>query len=55
MNVVFLKIFGEANFNKLEFTGPYKVGFKEFRTKVHGQETSVFYPITEEEYLKKKD
>jgi hypothetical protein len=41
--------------DKLIFTGPYKVGYKEFRTKVYGNEVSVFYPIDDVEYSSKKD
>lgn len=47
--------FGDCNLDKLIFTGPFKVGYKEFRTKVYGNEISVFYPIDEVEYQRKKD
>jgi hypothetical protein len=45
-----LYTFGEGNLSRLVFTGPYKVGYKEFRTKEFGNEVSVFYPIDDAEY-----
>jgi hypothetical protein len=49
-NAWMIYAFGEGDLSKLVFTGPYKVGYKEFRTKVFGNEVSVFYPIDDAEY-----
>lgn len=38
-------MYGKGDFSKVEITGPYYVGAKEFRTSKFGNETIVFYPI----------
>jgi hypothetical protein len=45
--------FGETDFQKLKMTGPYEVGYREFRTKKYGNEVSVFYPMERSEYKTK--
>jgi hypothetical protein len=54
-NAWLIYTFGDGNMDKMVFTGPYKVGYKEFRTKEYGNEVSVFYPIDDVEYTNKKD
>jgi hypothetical protein len=43
---------GECDFSKFPITGPYQVGYKEFRTCFYDNEVSVFYPIDREHYEK---
>jgi len=38
-------MYGKGDFSKVEVTGPYYVGAKEFRTSKFGNETICFYPI----------
>jgi hypothetical protein len=44
-SVTILILFGETDFSRLKMTGPYEVGYKEFRTTKLDNEVSVFYPI----------
>jgi len=41
---------GEADFSRFPINGPYQVGYREFRTTIHDNEVSVFYPIEREYY-----
>lgn len=50
-----LIFFGEMNLERLKFNGPYKVGYREYKTKQFGNEVSIYYPIDEVEYNNKKD
>ena len=52
VSVLLLILFGETDFRRLKNFGPYQVGFKEFRTRVHDNSVSVFYPINKEYYNK---
>ena len=38
-------IYGRPNFDKAKPTGPFAVGFKEFTTRDHWNDCSVFYPV----------
>lgn len=42
---------GECDFSRFPITGPYQVGFKEFRTYFYDNEVSVFYPIDRDSYI----
>lgn len=46
-------MYGKGDFSKIEVTGPYYVGAKEFRTSKFGNETICFYPIDQKEYRDK--
>ena len=46
VSVAELLLFGDSDFGKVVMTGPYEVGFKEFRTTKLDNEVSVFYPIS---------
>ena len=37
--------FGECDFRLLPISGPYNIGYREFRAKVMKNEVSVYYPI----------
>lgn len=45
-----LILFGEVSFEKLKMTGPYQVGFREFKTDDLNNAVSVFYPMDREIY-----
>ena len=38
-------VYGRPNFDKAKPTGPYAVGFKEFTTREHWNDCTVFYPV----------
>ena len=45
-------LFGECDFSGIKMNGPYRVGHREFRTKLYGNMVSVFYPIDVSVYKK---
>ena len=52
-SVVLMALYGETDFSKVILTGPYEVGYKEFRTRVLDNEVSVFYPISKAHHSEK--
>jgi Platelet-activating factor acetylhydrolase, isoform II len=52
LSTLIVIIFGETDFSRLRPNGPYQVGFREFRSHVHDNEVSVYYPISKEHHRK---
>jgi hypothetical protein len=43
-------LFGDSDMSRMKMTGPFEVGYKEFRSAILGSEVSVFYPIDRDHY-----
>ena len=50
VSVMCLVWFGESDLSRLQMTGPFEVGHREFRSSKLGNEVSVFYPVDKEHY-----
>ncbi|TNV79108.1 hypothetical protein FGO68_gene4215 [Halteria grandinella] len=48
LSALLLILFGETDFSRLLLNGRYEVGFKEFRSHIHDNEVSVYYPVDKE-------
>ena len=53
LSAALMLAYGEADFARFKVTGPYQVGYKEFRTSELDHEVSVYYPISKECYDEK--
>ena len=45
LSILLFLVYGRPNYDKAGPTGPYSVGFKEFTTREHWNDCSVFYPV----------
>eukprot|EP00350_Pseudokeronopsis_sp_OXSARD2_P002592 CAMPEP_0170542836 /NCGR_PEP_ID=MMETSP0211-20121228/2141_1 /TAXON_ID=311385 /ORGANISM="Pseudokeronopsis sp., Strain OXSARD2" /LENGTH=148 /DNA_ID=CAMNT_0010846029 /DNA_START=192 /DNA_END=638 /DNA_ORIENTATION=+ len=53
IDIRYIAKFWDNDYTKVLYKGPYKVGFREFRSKEYENEVSVFYPISRQEYDEK--
>lgn len=48
--ILLVFFYGDSDLERLKMTGPFEVGYREFRTSKYGNEVSVFYPVDRDYY-----
>lgn len=48
--IILVCIYGDSDLERIKMTGPFEVGYREFRTSKLGNEVSVYYPVDRDHY-----
>ena len=48
--IILVFLYGDSDLERIKMTGPFEVGYREFRTSKLGNEVSVYYPVDREHY-----